>query len=98
MQDAWGNLRTPRLPNGQAYYLRILPVWVYDFYSAASQTHFLYSWNETIGHKGVDNVISAEYHHHQHHRTGVKCLKKWMDGCYGQANNYTVVKEQAKLW
>lgn len=98
VQDAWGNLRTPRLPNGQAYYLRILPVWVYDFYSAASQTHFLYSWNETIGHKGVDNVISAEYHHHQHHRTGVKCLKKWMDGCYGQANNYTVVKEQAKLW
>lgn len=92
IQDAFGNLRTPRMTNGEAYYLRILPVWVYDFYSAATETHYLYSWNEEIGHKGPNNIISAEYHHHCHHRTGAVRLNKWMDGCYAQANNKTMMK------
>lgn len=92
IQDAFGNLRTPRMSSGEAYYLRILPVWVYDFYSAATETHYLYSWNEEIGHKGVNNIVSAEYHHHTHHRTGAVRLKKWMDGCYAQANNKTMMK------
>ena len=42
VQDMWGGLRTPRLTVGSAYYLRILPTFVYNFYSAAAQNHFLY--------------------------------------------------------
>jgi hypothetical protein len=33
VQDAAGNLRTPRPQCGEAYYKRLLPVWVYDFYN-----------------------------------------------------------------
>ena len=37
-------------------------------------------------------MVSAEYHHRITHRTGSRVQKKWMDGCFGQANNKTMVK------
>ena len=45
-QDAGGNLRTPRLRQGEAYYKRILQTYMYGIYSAGRNTHSLYFWNE----------------------------------------------------
>jgi hypothetical protein len=65
---------------------------VYDFFNAALNTHYLYAWNETIGHEGVNNIISAEHHYHSNYKTGAKNGRKWMDNCYGQANNQVMMK------
>jgi hypothetical protein len=62
---------------------RILPVWVYNFYNAALNIHHLFAWNETTGHKGVNNIISAEHYYHTNFKTGAKRGQKWMDGCFG---------------
>ena len=45
-QDAGGNLRTPRLRQGEAFYKRILPTFNYGIYSKARDTHSVYMWNE----------------------------------------------------
>lgn len=47
-QDAGGNLRTPRLRQGEAFYKRILQTYVYGIYSGARKAHSLYFWNEVI--------------------------------------------------
>ena len=44
----------------------------YYFYFAASDSHYAYVWNKTIGGKGANNVVSAEYHFHTTFRTGAK--------------------------
>jgi hypothetical protein len=46
MQDAGGNLRTPRLTQGVAYYKRILQTFNYSVYSRAHRKHSMYFWNE----------------------------------------------------
>ena len=90
-QDAGGNLRTPRLTVGEAYYLRILQTYTYGIYSHARRQHSIYMWNETIGEKGVNNVLSAEHDHHMNQGTGAKYLKLWFDGCPGQMQNWTAI-------
>ena len=47
-QDAGGNLRTPRLRQGEAFYKRILQTFSYDIYSTARRTHSIYIWNEEM--------------------------------------------------
>ena len=46
VQDAGGNLRTPRLTVGEAYYKRILQTFNYDIYSHAKRRHGYFFWNE----------------------------------------------------
>jgi hypothetical protein len=90
-QDAGGNFRTPRGTQGECFYLRILSTYTYSIYSAAHNQHSLYFWNETIGEKGVNNVISAEYDHHMKQGSGAQHLRVWFDACAGQCANWTLV-------
>ena len=46
VQDAGGNLRTPRLTVGEAFYKRILQTLNYDVYSHAKRRHSYSFWNE----------------------------------------------------
>jgi hypothetical protein len=50
-----------------------------------------------VGEKGVNNVLSAEYHYQTTYRTGATHIRKWFDGCFGQANNYTSLKYNAHI-
>jgi len=90
-QDAGGNLRTPRLSQNVAYYKRILQTYTYGIYSHAKNQHTFYFWNEVIGEKGVNNVISCEHEHHHNEGTGAKTLEVWFDACQGQCNNWTLI-------
>jgi hypothetical protein len=87
-QDAAGNLRTPRLQVGEAYYKRILPTWCYGIHSRAANRSTMLFWNEVIGKKGANDVISAEHWHHMNRGTGAKMLQLWFDKCGGQVCNW----------
>lgn len=91
-QDAGGNLRTPRLRQGEAFYKRILQTFNYGIFSKARNTHSLYFWNEVVGQKVVNNVLSAEHDHHMNMGTGAKHLCLWFDRCSGQCNNWAEVQ------
>jgi hypothetical protein len=86
-QDAAGNLRCPRLTVGEAYYKRILPVWIYGINSRGGKCTTICAWNETLGTKGANEVISCEHYHHMHNGTGAETLELWEDMCGGQIFN-----------
>ena len=83
-QDAAGNLRCPRLTVGEAYYKRILPVWIYGINSRGGKCTTICAWNETLGTKGANEVISCEHYHHMHNGTGAETLELWEDMCGGK--------------
>ncbi|KAK3288907.1 hypothetical protein CYMTET_3640 [Cymbomonas tetramitiformis] len=91
-QDFGGNLRTPRLTIGEAFYLRILATFVYCIFSYAGQVAVLYLWNEKIAEKGANNCISVEHYQHQNYPSGAMHLVKWYDGTFSQCNNGTMLR------
>ncbi|KAK3274365.1 hypothetical protein CYMTET_17447 [Cymbomonas tetramitiformis] len=96
-QDFGGNLRTPRLTVGEAYYLRHLPTFCYSMYSHARQCTVLYFWNEKIAEKGANNCISVEHYQHEHYPSGAMHLVKWYDGTASQCNNGTMLRYNLEI-
>lgn len=80
-----------RLTQGEAFYKRILQTYNYGIYSHAHCQHTIFFWNEVVGDKGVNNVISCEHHHHMNHGSGAGFLKMWFDACAGQCNNWVLI-------
>ncbi|KAK3287753.1 hypothetical protein CYMTET_4751 [Cymbomonas tetramitiformis] len=96
-QDFGGNLRTPRVTVGEAYYLRHLPTFCYSMYSHARQCTVLYFWNEKIAEKGANNCISVEHYQHEHYPSGAMHLVKWYDGTASQCNNGTMLRYNLEI-
>ena len=96
-QDFGGNLRTPRLTVGEAFYLRILPTFVYSIFSEARRCTVLYFWNEKIAEKGANNCVSVEHYQHLNYPSGAVHLVKWYDGTYSQCNNGTMLRYNLEI-
>ena len=64
IQDAGGNLRTPRLRVGEAFYKRILATFNYGIYSKARDTHSVYMWNEVCHsfHHNITHTLLTNIH------------------------------------
>jgi hypothetical protein len=84
-QDAAGNCRCPRMTIGEAYYKRILPVWIYGIHSGGRQEHTMCVWNETIGKKGSNDIISCEHWHHRNESTGALAALLLAQCCYARS-------------
>ncbi|KAK3286499.1 hypothetical protein CYMTET_5948 [Cymbomonas tetramitiformis] len=96
-QDFGGNLRTPKLTVGEAFYLRILATFCYSIYSYARRCTVLYFWNEKIAEKGANNCVSVEHYQHLHYPSGAVHLVKWFDGTAGQCNNGTMHRYNTEI-
>eukprot|EP00854_Cymbomonas_tetramitiformis_P008907 gene8907-10553_t len=96
-QDFGGNLRTPRLSVGEAFYLRILATFVYCIFSQARRCAVLYFWNEKIAEKGANNCVSIAHYQHTHFPSGAMHLIKWYDGTASQCNNGTMLHYNVEI-
>ncbi|KAK3256726.1 hypothetical protein CYMTET_34153 [Cymbomonas tetramitiformis] len=96
-QDFGGNLRTPKLTVGEAYYLRILATFCYSIFSQARRRTVLYFWNEKIAEKGANNCVSIEHYQHLHYGSGATNLIKWYDGTFSQCNNGTMLRYNLEI-
>jgi hypothetical protein len=89
-QDMGSSLKTPHLATAFSYYLRTLATYMYYIVSSASHVPaVVYGWNECLGTKGGDAIVSATHHHHSRHRTGARAWGGWADGTNGQVWNWT---------
>jgi hypothetical protein len=91
-QDYIGNKVTPLLPVGEAYYRQKMPTYIFGMHDHVRQQHIAYMYNPRIGHKGPNNIISAEYHCYRAHSTGSKYHISHFDRCGGQSNNINCIK------
>ena len=88
--DAGSGLRTPFCRVSFAYFSRVLVTNVYyivDNGTTDRQPYNAYLWNDRIGGKGPDEIISIFLHFIQTRRTGAKRLVIEADGCGGQVWN-----------
>lgn len=88
--DAGSGLHTPFCRVGFAYFSRVLPTNVYhivDHGTRDRQPYHVYLWNDLIGGKGPDEIISIFLDFIQACKTGARRLALEVDGCNGQVWN-----------
>ena len=88
--DAGSGLRTPFCRVSFAYFSRVLVTNVYyivDHSTTDRQPHNAYIWNDRVGSKGPEEIISIFLHFIKTRRTGAKRLTIEADGCGGQVWN-----------
>ena len=88
--DAGSGLKTPFCRVGFAYFSCVLVTNVYhicDHGSLDRQPNHVYIWNDKIGGKGPDEIISIFLHFLKTNKTGAKRLVVECDGCSGQVWN-----------
>jgi len=90
-QDAGGNLLTPMLKVGPAYYLRKFNTRMYDIHSSALGRHFSTFWNEAEAKKGTNEVLSLQLKFFEEHSVGSRAIVHVFDNCNGQAKNWAQV-------
>lgn len=102
--DCQKNLVLPKIPDQQAYYKRQL--YLYNFTivlgssnsSLSKEKVFAYTWKETDGPKGSNEIASAVFHRLQQlNLDGITEIRLFADGCGGQNKNFTVIT-MASAW
>ena len=75
----------PHFPTGDVFYLRQLWLFVFGIHSAKTGKGKMYTWPETQGKRGVNEVVSCLSHYISHHIPAtVRTLHVFTDGCRGQ--------------
>ena len=93
IQDFWGNKTTPYLDVGEAYYRQKMNTYVFGINDARmGGQSIVYGYNPRVGHKGPNNVISAEYHYYRTYGVGAQAHVSHFDRCAGQSNNICCMK------
>lgn len=96
--DFQQNMPLPKVPSGDAFYLRQL--WVQNFciYSAKKKTGHFFMYDETICKKGANDVLSfLKYYIENLLSPDVKILYLFSDNCCAQNKNHTLVRFLATL-
>lgn len=91
--DFQQNMPLPHVPAGDVFYKRQL--WVYNFciYVASSGKSYFFVYNETVGRKGQNDVVSfLNYFINKFIPASVKTLYVYSDNCSSQNKNYTLAK------
>ena len=87
----WGDMmsvgQVPKLPTGASFYLRKLKVFNEDFYSASSDQHSMFLWNQMQGKKGANDVISCLHAFLEMIPDVCTHLICWFDGTSSQLKN-----------
>ena len=84
------NLPLPRIPTNDIFYLRQLWLYVFCVHDCANNVASMYSWPETIAHRGANEVVSCLDHFFKS-LEGVDTLLLFSDSCGGQNKNSIVI-------
>jgi hypothetical protein len=85
--DMGGGQRTPKIKAGPQYYLRTLPSLPLYICSSSPRGNIAMWWNETIAHRGGDEMISCQYLYDTTRATGAGSKRFWVDGTASQSWN-----------
>lgn len=91
--DFQQNLPLPLIPSGDVFYKRQL--WVFNFciFQCSTKKSYMYMYDETIGKKGPNEVISFLHHFIEHIMSEtVRKLYLFSDNCGAQNKNNTLVQ------
>ena len=86
--DLQQTLDTPKLPVGEAFYLRQLNTYNLAVVNNVTLEATMFVWNESEGKRGADEVASCLLKYLKTVSGSVKRLVLWSDGCGGQNKNH----------
>ena len=89
--DLQQNLPVPTLTHSSMFYLRQL--WVYNFgiHDCSTGDAMMCVWNETVGGRGANEIISCLLQYISKLRSNVARLVCYSDSCFGQNKNFTMI-------
>ena len=61
--DFQKNLSCPNITTNDVYYRRQLSLYTFNIHNLGNDSVYLYCYDETVGHKGSDDVTSMLYHY-----------------------------------
>ena len=86
--DLQQTLDTPKLPVGEAFYLRQLNTYNLAVVNNVTLESTMFVWNESEGERGADEVAICLLKYLKTVSGSVKRLVLWSDGCGGQNKNH----------
>ncbi|XP_046685705.1 uncharacterized protein LOC124371418 [Homalodisca vitripennis] len=91
--DFGKNLPTPNISTSEVYFRRQLTFYIFNVHILSTGESIMYTYDETVGKKGSDDVASFLYDFVQNYLSmEVKTLYIFADSCGGQNKNHTVMK------
>ena len=84
------NLPLPHIPTNDIFYLWQLWLHVFCVHNSQDDSSTMYSWPETVGHRGANEVVSC-LDHYFHFLSDVDTLMLFSDSCGGQNKNSIVI-------
>ena len=91
--DFQKNLPMPNISSQDVYYSRQLSFYSFNIHVLDNDKVYIYSYDETVGNKGADDVCSMLKHFIENFLPETTThLKLFCDGCAGQNKNYTVLR------
>lgn len=89
VMDFQKNLSTPNISTNDVYYKRQLSVFTFNIHVLSNSESYFYCYDETIGGKGADEVVSMLHHFiFTQLNEDVKHVELFCDNCGGQNKNY----------
>lgn len=91
--DYGRNLQVPDISTSEVYFRRQLSFYVFNVHVLATGVSVFYTYDQTEGKKGSDDVVSMLDHFiHNFLDPSVEELNIFCDGCSGQNKNYTMLR------
>ena len=85
------NLPLPHIPTNDIFYLRQLSLYVFGVHDCRSNSSIMYSWPESVAHRGANEVVSCLNHYFSTFLKDVDTLLLFSDSCGGQNKNSIVI-------
>lgn len=91
--DFGRNLQVPDISTSEVYFRRQLSFYVFNVHILATGVSVFYTYDQTEGKKGADDVVSMLDHFvHNYLDPSVEELRIFCDSCSGQNKNYTMLR------
>lgn len=93
VMDFQKNLQVPNITTNDIYYKRQLSFYLFNIHVLSNSDSFFYTYPETCGKKGADDVASMLWDFlFNHLSVEVEELKIFCDSCCGQNKNFTIFR------
>ncbi|CAH2093434.1 unnamed protein product [Euphydryas editha] len=91
--DYQKNVSLPNITTNDVYYKRQLSMYSFNVHALGDASSYFYTYPETCGRKGSDEVVSFLFHYLTNHLDSrIKHLEIYCDSAGGQNKNYTVIR------
>lgn len=91
--DFQKNVHVPNISTNDVYYKRQLSVFTFNVHTLSTGASVFYTYPETVGKKGSDDVCSMLHNYfYDHLDLNVRRVNLFCDSCGGQNKNFTVLR------